>query len=646
MKKTIKYVSIGSTICLVAVIVANSKFFNLNHQSMFGVSADGCNHVGYHYEANSFSATKDGNKEFWVCCKCHNQYLENPGSGKWTTQSFDKAAFDKSYDPKGIYLRARASVTRNFDFNVSEAFSGNTEFTDATNSYVYSSTGYASTLSVKNNDYHYKLDSVSAKVGDTTISSAYNSETGKLTLSNTQITDNITLNAKLVDKSVGFTYEQGKRINSSRTYVTTDVTGMCVSKTGILIEKGKTYYLKNMTINPDGYSSQCAFIVAKNGDGTNFINVHNGSTFKNNTDILGGTDYDGTCYLVKNYDEKGNVIAVTVKSDSSYTGNLYLYFNFVNVNPSVHKPGVYIADSYDTNYSKITLNCDNCSVGYDHDYVCNGNIFETTVTIPSNSHFESATATVGGVSKTVNYDDATGKLYIEGAITGAVVLNVKAKLNAFDVTHSTTSHIKFTGDSSALPGSTYTAKIESTDYKFKPTNVTVKMNGQTVSNAYNEATGAITVNNVSGNISISYSETDSAKLLSYQTNKRISGLSIVDCTSPAGMCVSEGVLLEKGKTYEFVNMNINTDLYSNFTGFATTTTSGSSTFMEKHTGTTINTTTMGSGVHQVIYELFKNGNDVTAVKILENSAFTANIYMYFVFNNTNPTVNKPAIYIY
>lgn len=652
MSKGIKIVALVTVASLACVLVTNLQFITNIDGGVYSFNSfaagNGCNHVGYHYVANQATPTKDGNKEFWTCCKCHEQFLSTPEYGSWTTRPFSEADFDRIYDPNGIYLRARAKVTRNFDFNVSEVFTGSTKFTDSTNQYVYSETGYGSTLSVSNNDYHYQLNNVSVKVGNTTLPSAYDSATVNVTLTKAQIADNITLNAQLADRAVNVGFKQGKRINADKVIVDCSTEGMCVSSIGVPLEIGKTYYLKNMLISPSGHDGYCGFAVADSPNATSFINVHYGQTFITYQEILGGTGYDGKCFLEKKLDSNNNVIAVNVTTQSTFKGNLYLYFIFVNTNPSVHQPGVYTANSYDTNYAKLTLNCENCSVDYDHNYVCKGNIFETKVKVPSDATFESVSATVGGVAKTVHYDASTGKLYIEGAITGDVVLNVKAKLNAFDVTHSTTAHLDFAGDSTALPGSTYTAKIEPKNYKFKAINVVVKMGGAIVPNAYNEANHTVTVNNVSGNINISYSEGDSARQVSYQLNKRISGFNLVDCTSPAGMCVSEGILLEKGKTYEFVNMDIVKDgsVHFGYTGFAIQTSKSATTFIAKHTGSSI-TGQMGAGDTQVKYTAaFKNDTIVTAIYIDPSSAFKGNIYIYFIFNNTNPGTNKPAIYIY
>jgi len=44
-----------------------------------------CSHEGNHYEAVDATCSKAGSKEFWACCKCHEQFLEQP-AGEWADQ--------------------------------------------------------------------------------------------------------------------------------------------------------------------------------------------------------------------------------------------------------------------------------------------------------------------------------------------------------------------------------------------------------------------------------------------------------------------------------------------------------------------------------------------------------------------------------
>lgn len=43
-----------------------------------------CSHNGYHYSEIRNDSTTYGVKEFWVCCNCHEHFLNKPTIGKWT----------------------------------------------------------------------------------------------------------------------------------------------------------------------------------------------------------------------------------------------------------------------------------------------------------------------------------------------------------------------------------------------------------------------------------------------------------------------------------------------------------------------------------------------------------------------------------
>lgn len=49
-----------------------------------------CTHNGNHYTAVAATAESAGNKEFWACCSCLQQFLEEPATGTWT----DKGAYE------------------------------------------------------------------------------------------------------------------------------------------------------------------------------------------------------------------------------------------------------------------------------------------------------------------------------------------------------------------------------------------------------------------------------------------------------------------------------------------------------------------------------------------------------------------------
>lgn len=41
-------------------------------------------HIGNHYSAKDPTCVDAGNKEFWACCECHEQFLEEPIESVWT----------------------------------------------------------------------------------------------------------------------------------------------------------------------------------------------------------------------------------------------------------------------------------------------------------------------------------------------------------------------------------------------------------------------------------------------------------------------------------------------------------------------------------------------------------------------------------
>ena len=45
------------------------------------LQADECNHVGHHYERLDATTSSSGHKEFWACCLCGTQFLNQPAEG-------------------------------------------------------------------------------------------------------------------------------------------------------------------------------------------------------------------------------------------------------------------------------------------------------------------------------------------------------------------------------------------------------------------------------------------------------------------------------------------------------------------------------------------------------------------------------------
>lgn len=83
MNKKFTLLTIVGTMAVagVAAIAFGSK-------NVLGVNAgDECAngaHVGNHYVAKDPTCVEAGNSEFWACCECHHQYLEQPANGAWT----------------------------------------------------------------------------------------------------------------------------------------------------------------------------------------------------------------------------------------------------------------------------------------------------------------------------------------------------------------------------------------------------------------------------------------------------------------------------------------------------------------------------------------------------------------------------------
>ncbi len=70
-----------------------------NNLAVFSIEEqNACIHNGYHYSGHENGLIKNGNKEFWACCKCHSMYFTEP-SGTWIDNGYygynlkDTAAF-------------------------------------------------------------------------------------------------------------------------------------------------------------------------------------------------------------------------------------------------------------------------------------------------------------------------------------------------------------------------------------------------------------------------------------------------------------------------------------------------------------------------------------------------------------------------
>ena len=82
MKKKFLFALTASTITAAAAVAL------MPHAGVMSF-AEGCEHEGNHYEAVAATCESAGNKEFWACCVCHEQFVTVPGKGTWE----DKGAY-------------------------------------------------------------------------------------------------------------------------------------------------------------------------------------------------------------------------------------------------------------------------------------------------------------------------------------------------------------------------------------------------------------------------------------------------------------------------------------------------------------------------------------------------------------------------
>lgn len=76
------------TSSLSVVTLASVFTISSYDNSALNVKGDSCvEHVGYHYGYKAPEIGLAGHQEFWACCKCHQQFLEQP-SGNFT-DSYD-----------------------------------------------------------------------------------------------------------------------------------------------------------------------------------------------------------------------------------------------------------------------------------------------------------------------------------------------------------------------------------------------------------------------------------------------------------------------------------------------------------------------------------------------------------------------------
>lgn len=59
-------------------------------------NAEGCQHTGNHYTIRAATESSTGCKEYWVCCGCHEHFLEKPSIGTWADAGEATAVVDST----------------------------------------------------------------------------------------------------------------------------------------------------------------------------------------------------------------------------------------------------------------------------------------------------------------------------------------------------------------------------------------------------------------------------------------------------------------------------------------------------------------------------------------------------------------------
>lgn len=142
MKKNKKILAISSLFVLSCSTIAFVSAKTENNLAIFSTEENNsCVHNGFHYDGHENSLIKDGNKEFWTCCKCHSMYFTMP-TGTWANKSY----YD--YDLKGTaaYL---PSVARDIG-NLSHATNVAGKLDGYAFDAYYSYNGYAQNILLDN----------------------------------------------------------------------------------------------------------------------------------------------------------------------------------------------------------------------------------------------------------------------------------------------------------------------------------------------------------------------------------------------------------------------------------------------------------------------------------------------------------------
>ena len=87
MKKNKKFLVIATTLLTLAFGATVVFQSTLGFTNLSNAHATECSHhSGYHYLAKEPTIDNPGWVEFWACCKCGHQYIEEAPEGDWVTQ--------------------------------------------------------------------------------------------------------------------------------------------------------------------------------------------------------------------------------------------------------------------------------------------------------------------------------------------------------------------------------------------------------------------------------------------------------------------------------------------------------------------------------------------------------------------------------
>ena len=105
--------------CLPTIVISLLLINNTEHQTFLSAKASTCEHVGYHYSAKEATNSESGWKEFWVCCKCHESFLEKP-DGNFVDQ--DSSKMVGGVDKNHIAYLPSLSGGENGDYYIVDQF--------------------------------------------------------------------------------------------------------------------------------------------------------------------------------------------------------------------------------------------------------------------------------------------------------------------------------------------------------------------------------------------------------------------------------------------------------------------------------------------------------------------------------------------